>query len=107
MTSFFHAIPGGTPLMLAGLASTAVNATSWWRDCIIESDMGMHTEVVKRNLMSGVWLFIISEAVLFFGLLWSCVHLGEALGGFCGWGGEVWCGVGVGGVGRECRLSWH
>ena len=26
--------------------------------------------------MTGVWLFIASEAVLFFGLLWSCVHLG-------------------------------
>ena len=35
-------------------------------------------QVVKQNLMSGVWLFIVSEAVLFFGLLWSCVHLGKA-----------------------------
>ena len=34
-------------------------------------------QVVKQNLMSGVWLFIVSEAVLFFGLLWSCVHLGK------------------------------
>ena len=24
--------------------------------------MGMHTEVVKKNLISGVWLFIVSEA---------------------------------------------
>jgi heme/copper-type cytochrome/quinol oxidase subunit 3 len=76
MASFFHAIPGGTPLMMAGMMSIAATAIAWWRDCIIESDMGMHTEVVKQNLMSGVWLFILSEAVLFFGLLWSCVHLG-------------------------------
>lgn len=78
MAGFFHAIPGGLPLMLTGMASTAVTATAWWRDCIIESDMGMHTEVVKKNLISGIWLFIISEAALFFGLLWSCVHLGMA-----------------------------
>mmetsp|Transcript_1874 Transcript_1874/g.4025 ORF Transcript_1874/g.4025 Transcript_1874/m.4025 type:complete len:383 (+) Transcript_1874:92-1240(+) len=76
MSAFFHAIPGGQALMLTGLLSTAATATAWWRDCIIESDMGMHTEVVKRNLMSGVWLFIVSEAALFFGLLWACVHLG-------------------------------
>ncbi|GAX73296.1 hypothetical protein CEUSTIGMA_g750.t1 [Chlamydomonas eustigma] len=76
MAAFFHAIPGGTPLMMTGILSTAATAIAWWRDCIIESDMGMHTEVVKQNLMSGVWLFIVSEAALFFGLLWSCVHLG-------------------------------
>jgi heme/copper-type cytochrome/quinol oxidase subunit 3 len=35
-----------------------------------------HAQVVKRNLISGVWLFIASEAALFFGLLWSCIHLG-------------------------------
>lgn len=76
MTTFFHGMPGGQALLLTGLASVAMSAVAWWRDCIIESDMGMHTEVVKQNLMSGVWLFIVSEAVLFFGLLWSCVHLG-------------------------------
>jgi len=32
--------------------------------------------VQRKNLLNGVWLFIVSEAVLFFGLLWSCVHLG-------------------------------
>mmetsp|Transcript_31322 Transcript_31322/g.93508 ORF Transcript_31322/g.93508 Transcript_31322/m.93508 type:complete len:187 (+) Transcript_31322:1200-1760(+) len=36
----------------------------------------MHTEVVKRNLIQGVWLFMASETSLFFGLLWACVHLG-------------------------------
>ncbi len=45
MTAFFHAIPGGQALMISGLLSTAATAIAWWRDCIIESDMGMHTEV--------------------------------------------------------------
>lgn len=76
MASFFHAIPGGTAVMLTGMLSTTATAIAWWRDIIIESDKGFHTEVVKQNLMSGVWLFIASEAMLFFGLLWSCIHLG-------------------------------
>ncbi|MEW5318433.1 MAG: hypothetical protein WDW38_009655 [Sanguina aurantia] len=78
MAGWFHSIPGGGALMAMGIANVAMSATCWWRDCIIESDMGMHTEVVKRNLVSGVWMFIVSEAVLFFGLLWSCIHLGMA-----------------------------
>lgn len=76
MTLWFHAYDYGTALMLTGMVSTALTALSWWRDCIIESDMGMHTEVVKKNLVSGMWLFIASEAMLFVGLLWSCVHYG-------------------------------
>uniref|UniRef100_A0A7R9YXB4 Cytochrome c oxidase subunit 3 n=2 Tax=Chlamydomonas euryale TaxID=1486919 RepID=A0A7R9YXB4_9CHLO len=76
MIAFFHSIPGGGALMLTGLLSTGLTSIAWWRDCIIESDMGMHTEVVKRNLIQGVWLFMASETSLFFGLLWACVHLG-------------------------------
>lgn len=78
MTLWFHGINPGGMLMSAGVATIVMSAISWWRDCIIESDMGMHTEVVKRNLVSGVWIFIASEAALFFALLWSCIHLGMA-----------------------------
>lgn len=45
MAGWFHNIPGGGPLMAMGIANVAWSATCWWRDCIIESDMGMHTEV--------------------------------------------------------------
>lgn len=76
MAGWFHAIPTMGAVMFAGLGSLLATGVAWWRDCIIESDMGMHTEVQKQNLMNGVWLFIGSEAALFFGLLWSCVHLG-------------------------------
>ncbi len=76
MTAWFHAIPGGTALMAFGILNTAWTAVTWWRDCIIEGDMGMHTEIVRKNLISGMWLFIVSEAMLFFGLLWACLHLG-------------------------------
>lgn len=76
MAGWFHSVPHTGAMMMLGFTSTLVTALSWWRDCLIESDMGCHSEVVKQNLMSGVWWFIASEAVLFFGLLWSCVHLG-------------------------------
>ncbi len=76
MVAWFHQIPTGTALMTFGLLNTAWTATTWWRDCIIEGDMGMHTEVVKKNMVSGMWVFIVSEAALFFGLLWACLHLG-------------------------------
>ncbi|GLC46869.1 hypothetical protein PLESTB_000665600 [Pleodorina starrii] len=76
MTAWFHGIPTGTALMAFGIANLAWTATTWWRDCIIEGDMGMHTEVVRKNLVSGMWVFIVSEAVLFVGLLWACLHLG-------------------------------
>lgn len=76
MAGWYHAIPHCGAIMFGGLASMIATGVAWWRDCIIESDMGMHTEVQKKNLVNGIWIFIASEAALFFGLLWSCVHLG-------------------------------
>lgn len=78
MTAWFHAIPGGTELMMFGLANTLWTSITWWRDCVIEGDMGMHSDVVRQNLISGMWCFIVSEAALFVGLLWSCIHMGIA-----------------------------
>eukprot|EP00967_Tisochrysis_lutea_P096394 scaffold141108_cov19-Tisochrysis_lutea.AAC.5 len=45
MAGWFHAIPGTSEVMYAGVASVAATALAWWRDCIIEADMGMHSEV--------------------------------------------------------------
>ncbi len=50
MSAWFHAIPGGGAVMFAGLGSLLATAVAWWRDCIIESDLGMHTEVRARTL---------------------------------------------------------
>lgn len=78
MAGWFHCIPHMDQMMYLGVATTLGNAIAWWRDCYIEADLGMHTEVQKNNLVNGVWVFIASEATLFFGLLWACVHLGMA-----------------------------
>eukprot|EP00199_Chlamydomonas_sp_CCMP681_P002186 CAMPEP_0119105412 /NCGR_PEP_ID=MMETSP1180-20130426/3374_1 /TAXON_ID=3052 ORGANISM="Chlamydomonas cf sp, Strain CCMP681" /NCGR_SAMPLE_ID=MMETSP1180 /ASSEMBLY_ACC=CAM_ASM_000741 /LENGTH=386 /DNA_ID=CAMNT_0007090451 /DNA_START=38 /DNA_END=1198 /DNA_ORIENTATION=- len=76
MSGWFHCIPHCGAIMFAGGASTILTAVAWWRDCVIEADMGMHSELQKTNFINGIWIFIVSEAALFFGLLWSCVHLG-------------------------------
>ncbi|KAL6748047.1 cytochrome c oxidase subunit III domain-containing protein [Haematococcus lacustris] len=100
MAGWFHAIPHCGAIMFGGLGATAMTAIAWWRDCYIESDYGMHTEIVKRNLISGVWIFIVSEAALFFGLLWSCVHLGMSPNV---WIQMQWPPVGIDAIGWEGR----
>jgi len=47
-----------------------------------------------------VWLFIVSEAALFFGLLWSCVHLGMSPNV---WVQMQWPPVGIEAIGWEGR----
>ncbi|EFJ47759.1 hypothetical protein VOLCADRAFT_81376 [Volvox carteri f. nagariensis] len=76
MAAWFHQIPGGSALLAFGMANLTWTAITWWRDCIIEGDMGMHTEIVRKNLVTGMWIFIVSEALLFVGLLWACLDLG-------------------------------
>lgn len=100
MAGWFHCIPYMGSLMAGGLGSLFLTAVAWWRDCLIESDMGMHTEVQKRNLINGIWLFIVSEAALFFGLLWSCVHLGMSPSV---WVQMQWPPVGIDAIGWEGR----
>lgn len=78
MATWFHSVPGSAPLFFGSIAQLVWLATTWWRDCAIEGEMGMHTDVVRKNMVSGMWTFIVSEAVLFVGLLWACIHLGIA-----------------------------
>jgi hypothetical protein len=51
MSGWFHAIPHSGALMFGGLGATLATAIAWWRDAIIEGDMGMHTEV--RAVVTG------------------------------------------------------
>ncbi|KAG2483102.1 hypothetical protein HYH03_017996 [Edaphochlamys debaryana] len=76
MVAWFHNLPYGGALMSLGIFNIFWTSVSWWRDCVIEGDMGMHTEVVRKNFVTGMWAFIVSEALLFVGLLWACLHLG-------------------------------
>jgi len=47
----------------------------WWRDVVRESTyMGHHTSYVSRGLRMGMLLFILSEALFFFGFFWAFFH---------------------------------
>lgn len=70
------AMPYSGTLVIANFSFIMYNATMWWRDLCIEANMGFHTDQVKDNLMRGVWLFILSEVMLFFAMLWSTIHVG-------------------------------
>lgn len=48
---------------------------SWWRDVIRESTYEIiHTTLVRKGLLIGMILFIISEIFLFFGFFWAFFH---------------------------------
>ncbi len=57
-------------------------------------------QLQKNNLIRGIWIFIVSEAALFFGLLWSCVHLGMSPNV---WVQMQWPPVGIEAIGWQGR----
>lgn len=47
----------------------------WWRDIVRESTfLGEHTFLVQRGLRLGMFLFILSEVMFFFGFFWAFFH---------------------------------
>ncbi|GFR41664.1 hypothetical protein Agub_g2406 [Astrephomene gubernaculifera] len=74
--SYSHGLPGGGWVLACALGNLTWTATTWWRDCVIEGDMGMHSELVRKNMLKGMWVFIANEAVLFTSFLWACIDLG-------------------------------
>lgn len=47
----------------------------WFRDIIFESTyLGCHTEIVQKNIMIAIGLFIISEALFFLAIFWTYFH---------------------------------
>jgi len=58
-----------------GLFGLLFGTTSWWRDVIHESTFELaHSPIVRRGLLWGMALFIISEAFLFLGFFWAFFH---------------------------------
>lgn len=46
----------------------------WWRDVIRESSGGFHTAAVRRGLLLGFILFLLSEVMLFVSFFWAFFH---------------------------------
>lgn len=46
----------------------------WFLIIIYESGRGFHTNIVQTGLRVGFWLFLVSEAMLFFSFFWGYFH---------------------------------
>lgn len=58
-------------VFLIGLAGVLYTMYGWWREVVIESNIGDHTRVVQIGLRYGVILFITSEVMFFVAWFWS------------------------------------
>jgi len=68
---FWHQKPAGFAIRVLSRMFRILCATFWWRDVFRESEIGYHNPQVQRGLELGVYWFILSEAMFFFGLIWA------------------------------------
>lgn len=72
---YMHRFAMGWGLLLHGLLLVAYVTYVWFRDIVREATYeGHHTVKVQRGLRLGVILFIVSEAMFFFGFFWAFFH---------------------------------
>lgn len=72
---YMHGIPNGDNLLSLGFMLTLGCMSLWFKDIIIESTyQGDHTDQVKRGLIIGISLFIISELMAFVSIFWAFFH---------------------------------
>ena len=75
VVSVFHNYVAEASTLLYGLVYLIFSLAAWWRDVIRESTYEFkHTPYVRRGLLLGMTLFIISEVMFFFGFFWAFFH---------------------------------
>jgi len=73
--AYFHAFIGGWDTLISSLIFLIGILLLWFRDIIHESTIqGCHTLQVQQGLRLGFKLFIVSEAMFFFGFFWAFFH---------------------------------
>jgi len=73
--SVFHGYLSGFSAVLYGVLYLVFSLAAWWRDVIRESTYEFkHTPYVRRGLLNGMTLFIVSEVMFFFGFFWAFFH---------------------------------
>jgi len=73
--AFFHNYLQSVFNIIFGLVYLGLTLAFWWRDVIRESTYEYkHTPYVRRGLLTGMLLFIISEIMFFFGFFWAFFH---------------------------------
>jgi len=75
VVSVFHNYVAEASTLLYGLVYLIFSLAAWWRDVIRESTYEFkHTPYVRRGLLLGMTLFIVSEVMFFFGFFWAFFH---------------------------------
>ena len=65
---YMHRVFLGGFVFALGVFAVILASVCWFRDVVEEASyVGYHTLVVKKGLVFGFLLFIVSEAMLFFG----------------------------------------
>jgi cytochrome c oxidase subunit 3 len=73
--AYFHAFLGGFDTLSFSLIFLSSILILWFRDIIHEATLqGCHTLQVQQGLRLGFKLFIVSEAMFFFGFFWAFFH---------------------------------
>ena len=73
--AFLHQYTGTIVDVSFGFSCLFLGIGFWWRDVIRESTFEVkHTSIVRQGLLFGIGLFIVSEAILFFGFFWGFFH---------------------------------
>nr|YP_009918696.1 Cox3 [Metschnikowia arizonensis]QMJ95753.1 Cox3 [Metschnikowia arizonensis]QMJ95765.1 Cox3 [Metschnikowia arizonensis] len=61
--------------MLMNMMSVMYVLTLWFKDMMAESSyLGNHTKAVKKGLIQGFYLFVVSEILIFASLFWAYLH---------------------------------
>jgi cytochrome c oxidase subunit 3 len=72
---YFHGFQYGGNFLLLGTLLTITGMSLWFRDVIVESTyLGHHTDQVKKGIVLGVGLFILSELMAFISIFWAYFH---------------------------------
>jgi len=88
----FHDFKTSTMYLLISLGYFFYIIGMWFRDVIIESHQGMHTLKVQRNFRYGFVVFLVSEAMFFFGFFWCYFYMSLSPSI---WIGCVWPPLGI------------
>lgn len=72
---YMHGFANGGHLLSLGFSLTTGAMVLWFRDIISEGTyLGNHTFEVRKGLILGVALFIVSEVFAFLSVFWSYLH---------------------------------
>lgn len=71
----FHGYMNNNYFILLSIVTILYSMTLWFKDIIAESTyLGDHTLAVKKGIMQGFLLFVVSEILIFASLFWSYLH---------------------------------